>query len=152
MPDRVPEDRCIFSFWDGTRQREVDPMEAGIVLEAECPEYVGLLEEVSAPPAVLPPGGVATQLAGDKRQAAEKLLTVTRKMFGVTPFRFENGVRSGLTRAETFDLMTDFILFLSGLSKKAAPFSNSQPRASPCPSTPSGATAAPSSASGSVGG
>jgi hypothetical protein len=134
----MTEDRNIFEFHDGTKDREVDPLEVGSVLEAECPEYLELAETLVSEPAIkLPPGGLTESVGNQKVEANQKLLAVTRKMFGVKPFSSVDGKRSGLTQEETLALLASFMKFMGGLADEARPFVSSPPPGTPSTSSDS---------------
>lgn len=139
MTDEIPlpgRDDAAYTFWDGTRQRTVDPLEAGAILEAECPNYLELLQDFAREvpegfSGLLEATGPGADLKEKRKQAEDKLLSTARKMFGLKPKSDASGVVSGLGRVATMEVLTHYFVFMGQMATEARPFATSQPRASP---------------------
>ncbi len=114
------DERCLFRYWDGTKQRAIDPIVAhrGVWLDEDC----HLLEDG---PISLNPrqqDGSAIYPIADVVMAEDRIRNLARKVFGVSEWK-EN--QSGLTALETDELMNRFIEFCEDLKKKRAPLQTS---------------------------
>lgn len=110
------DDRCLFRYWDGAKQRESDPIAAhrGVWLDEDCQ----LLED--GPISLNPRNedGTAIYPIAEVVAAENRIRALTRKVFGVQEWK--EG-QPGLTALETDELMNRFIEFCEGLKKKRAP-------------------------------
>ncbi len=101
-PDAIAQlqTRRVFSYYDGQRQRWVDPLAIHDTIRRNCDDIDRLLLDVR--------GGDDV----DREIAVHQLVTLTRTVFGVEQFSDEAGHPAGLTRAETIGLLTQFIVFM----------------------------------------
>lgn len=95
-------ERDIFTFWDGTRTRSIDPMPAWFAM-AEDPECDA-------------PKDMPRASAGD-REAWVRVQAMACRMFGVTTFD-----KGGLTEDEIMRLLGRFFVFNRDLKKKREEF------------------------------
>lgn len=113
-------ERSIFSFWDGSQWRRVDPIEIQIKLlpvSAELDVMLGRAN-ISVP-----------QAAKDRAEATKDAIAVVRQIFQLEPYSYENGVEKGVPADECFNILEQYGLFMQGLKK------NTQPSPSVAPST-----------------
>jgi hypothetical protein len=113
--------RRIFPFNDGTRKRWADPVRVYTLLTDACPDYAALLATVAGASREPLPGAIAASVEADRKAATEKLLSVTRAVFGVEPFTDAGGAIRGLTDAETVALLADYLAYMNGLGELARP-------------------------------
>ena len=97
-------ERNIFHYWDGRRERSVDPLVAFQGLAAH-PEY-----NPAVHPMLVDVGDV---------DALRVMLQAARDVFNVKAFDSETG--EGLTADETISLMCDFAAFVGDAKKKRSP-------------------------------
>lgn len=95
---RKRRQRDIFTFWDGERDRSIDPMPAWFAIEND--------------PDCDPKRDFPAADRGD-RGAWARNLALFRRMFGVKPFK-----EGGLTEYELQKVFGDFYAFVTGLKKK----------------------------------
>lgn len=90
--------RDIFTFWDGQKERRIDPLPAWY--------------KMSVDPECVPARDCKLADAGD-RESVLKVLAMTRRMFDVKPLE-----QGGLTEYETSNLFAEFMAFISLQKKK----------------------------------
>lgn len=112
--------RGIFHFWDGQRDRAVDPFE--------------ILRAIANDPECVPDREAALMLVGDD-DATQKTIRCVRRVFGVKPFS-----EGGLLEDECLQLIEAFYDFLSALKKNTSgsPISSepTAPESSPASTDP----------------
>lgn len=104
--------RNIFTFWDGTRRRSIDPAVAWRVMweQTDCDPTRDF--------------GPATGIGSDGEDvpfdpaAQDRVLAMARLMFGLQPY---SDSQPGLTVQETFGVLWDFLRYMDVLKKKRAP-------------------------------
>lgn len=129
------QDRRIFSYWDGSRWRRIDPMLALRQLNAH-PKYRADLH-----PALADTG---------QEEAIDITLGAARDVFAVQAFDVETC--AGLTQAETLGLMVDFAVYIGSLKKSTSPSPTLPPPTDlPQPSEPDKSPTSCSAGSGSTG-
>jgi hypothetical protein len=122
---RRQRQRAIFRYWDGQRERAIDPAVA----------YRGLQTHPKYDPRKHP----ALAEAGDL-ESLDIMLGAIREVFGLSPLvQDEQGRERGLTDRETLDLVLEFNDFLLGLKKSTSPTPISPPPTAP-PSLASAST------------
>lgn len=135
---RRPQDRRIFTFWDGSRIRSIDPLPAWREFKATMgtdPESA--LRTLYKRPV---PGLVGAMLASwraEKEAAAVKIADAACSAFGVQPFA--DG--QGLTEPERIALVRSYVEFMIGLAEYATPFVK-RPESSSTPASPTPSSAA----------
>jgi hypothetical protein len=106
-------DRELFVYWDGQKQRRIDPLVAWrrMMADPEC----NFAQDFQV--AMNPAKKDGTPFYPDALvdEAEQRLLRLTRETFDVTAWA-EN--EAGLTVAETIDLLGDFLRFRVELKKK----------------------------------
>jgi len=132
--------RDIFRYWDGRRERAIDPLVA----------WARMWEDPQCDPQR--DFGPATGMSGEglpvdfDPAARDRVLAMARRMFDVQEFSEST---PGLTIDETFSLLWTFIGFMNAIKKKRAPLPTMSP---PTPSpTSEGSTTRPASDSTSTG-
>lgn len=135
-------DRRIFSFWDGTRRRSIDPLPAWAAFNAAMGQDVETaLRAMYKQP---PPGCVGVLLErylSDKEATAVKIADAACAAFAIEPFADDaDGVR-GLTRADRIALARDYLVFMLELAEGSAPFVK---RSGPASHSPTSTTASTS--------
>lgn len=103
-------ERCIFRYWDGSRQVAADPLQIQAALlevpDIDADTRLACLQSEAA--------------QGEARKAFGRLVEKLRPVFGVEAFRTDDaGKEHGLTSAETVDLLRQFSAFMADLKKKA---------------------------------
>jgi len=134
------QERRIFSFHDGEKQRFADPMAfhrqlfavvKGERLDELLAEYFGAAEEEGKPPPTV-------EAVAASQAAWVALVEVGYKAFGLSRIDMNSG--KGTTDEEAFNVLYSFLLFRQ---KKASPEENS-PTCSPLPvSLPSADSSSP---------
>lgn len=99
---RKRRDRDIFTFWDGERQRQVDPLPAWFAMSND--------------PECHPVSDCPKADAGD-RQATCNIVGMVRRMFSIKTFD-----EGGLTEYELSMLFSEFMAFVAGQKKKREHF------------------------------
>ena len=99
--------RAIFSFWDGAKQRVIDPLTAWRALRAH-PDF--------------DPERDIEGIRQDDEQALSHTLAAVREAFGVKAF-----ADGGLTEAETLALLAEFMAYIGAVKKNTSPPPISQP-------------------------
>lgn len=107
----TPAQRAIFRYWNGAEMIGVDPLK----IQSELLAIPGFNTDLRMS---------LTEVEWEKaqeeaRQAYWRLIPHVRRIFGVAEFEEKAGKASGLTSAETFLLLADFMGFLLDLKKKA---------------------------------
>lgn len=103
-----PEERHVFTYWDGARERAGDPLE----IQERLLEYPELDLETDIKLA-----GTSVPTAGAARR---RIIGAVRTAFGVEPYaRGEDGSERGLLGAECVELLDAFASYLGELKKKA---------------------------------
>lgn len=112
--------RQLYRFYDGTRYRVVDPVEAWSAMEvAAGEEWTSLMRTMAADP---PPGtvGAALKLWYETQQdAAKKVAAAVCAAFGVAELAETDAAPIGLTRAERIALAADFMSYMGSLAAGA---------------------------------
>lgn len=113
---RRPDDREIFAYWDGAKQRRIDPLVAWRKLWGDPDinlgdEYKVALNPISEDGKQFYPDGMVAE-------SEDRLLTLIRKTFDVQPWSEST---PGLTIDETLDLLAAFLQFRAALKKKRNP-------------------------------
>jgi hypothetical protein len=122
-------DRCIFSFYDGTRQRKIDPMEVQNTLNT-IPDFDLDIDFKMATSELIPDK--------EKNAALQRVINAIRKAFWIAPYC--DAPESGLTGGECMSVFVDFAGFIDGLKKRldtlqiSSPSVVSQDVPSPTPS------------------
>lgn len=114
--------REIFRFFDGTRERSVDPIK--------------ILRAISSDPEFLPEKHFELAQEGDG-EAQGITIAAARRIFGLDEFTDTNGKITGTTDGEALGILSDFAEYVSTLKK-----STNGPR-----TLPSATESAPSAAS-----
>lgn len=109
----APQERGIFHFWDGTRNRNIDPLAAWEVWRSTKLPMMEVLRAADA---------------GDG-QAQNDVVEITRQMFGVKEYNPETG--EGLTRDELNGLLATYLRFVGELKKKPSPWQTQLPLSEP---------------------
>ncbi len=130
-------DRRIFTFWDGTQYRSVDPLPAWRSFKAAMgsdPETA--LRALYKRPVPGMVGPLLERYLADKEAAAVKVANAACQAFGVA--EFADG--AGLTEPERIALVRHFVEFMIGLAEHSLPFAKrpgpgSAGSASPTPSS-----------------
>lgn len=121
-------DRLIFKFWDGSRDRKIDPLEVQSALTSIDDFDLDTdmkLAQTSGPGAT---------------DALRRVISAVQCAFRVVPYD-EGPPEVGLTGAECMTLLFDFAHFVADLKKKYAPsltsleLTESSPTDSPTPNT-----------------
>lgn len=140
MPD---SDRLIFKFFDGERERAVDPLAALRRLRATgCDINAQLTLLNDAPDESI------------REEAWLSLVNATREVFDLKPLRDDftggGGICRGLTEQETFDVFDRFGEFIDALKKNTNPKPTLPPSSEPpvCPGSVEPANTNDLSASG----
>lgn len=136
-----PADRCLFCYWDGVKQRSIDPIVAhrGLWTDLEC----RFIEDgpVSCNPK--DHDGNPVYPIAEVLAAEDRVRDLGRRVFGVKPYSDQ---QSGLTCLEVDELMSRFVVFSEDVKKKLSP---SRISSEPTDSTvPYGSPAMPSSPDG----
>ncbi len=118
--------RAIFTYWDGTRLRAIDPIVAYRRLKSD-PEFDDTVH--------------LDRMEQGNLEALDVVLSATRRAFHLTEWT-EN--QPGLTVFETRDLIVSFVLYLDALKKNGSLLQTSPAAMEPLPSRP------PSASHGSV--
>jgi hypothetical protein len=133
--------RVLFHYWDGEKQRSIDPLLANrkIFAHAEC----DIIADGKIAQAPTKPDGTDVYPLAMVTEAEDKILGMTRDVFDVKPWSEST---PGLTMDETNQLLADFFAFRNELKKKLktspmqspastspepAPSSDSTPKPSP---------------------
>ena len=145
-------DRLIFRFWDGTRQRAADPLDVRAALDEHggpnWPDLLGVFGLAATEGMPMSPAVQASHAANVNASVGD-LVALTRQAFGVEPFRErEDGTTTGMTQAETLDLLTSYLTFAQQLEESARPF-RSGPNSTGVRPSPEESTTPPSPACGS---
>ena len=107
-----PKERRIFKFFDGSRNRGIDPLEADIALEAVDLDWEAQF----------------TQMQLGKAAAATAIVDAARAVFKLAPYELaDDGSESGLTASEVLDLLGNFIVWRADTRNFIAPPATSQP-------------------------
>lgn len=114
----INRSRMILHYWDGTRNRRIDPIVVGTRLEEKCPDYMKLLDTVYKDPASVMPGPLQQELVASQKAARDKLCEAARAVFDVKPLT-EDG---GLTDGETMRLLLQYFLYMEELASRATIF------------------------------
>lgn len=113
-------DRDIFEFFDGEKDRQIDPLEVWYALWAN--------EDIDS---LLP------RAANNEMEAVEELMELTRKTFSIK--KYDPATGTGLTVSEVQKLLAKYFTYCNLLKKKLGPlpipFRKSVPLRSPNPST-----------------
>lgn len=123
------DDRCIFRYFDGVKQREIDPVAAYRLLWlGDCDLLTDSATARNPPKA----DGTSFYPITEVYAAEDRLRAMTRKIFGVE--EWSEG-KAGLTVDETDDLLNRFLSFCADIKKKR--------NASRTPSPPTASTVPP---------
>lgn len=116
------DDRCLFRYFDGIKQRSIDPVAAYRLLwiTEDCDL---LADSTTARNPSLPDGKPFYPIA-EVYAAEDRLRSMTRKIFGVQAW---SEASPGLTVDETDALLNNFMLFCADLKKKRNPSPTSSP-------------------------
>lgn len=125
-----PKERLIYSYWDGQRQRQGDPL----ALVRSLTSVDGVSLDIDAK--------LAAGSTPDAPKAMGRLIDAVRTVFGVKPL--DDG---GLTEAETLALLYHFLEFIQEVQADALPLPKSPGRTD---SPADGSATDASSASGST--
>ena len=107
-----PKERKIYKFFDGKKNRGLDPLEAELKLESVDIDWEERFVSLQT---------------GDK-QALVDISEAARKVFSVEPYEIsDDGAESGLTTTEVFELLADFVEFKRNLTA----FSDATPTSPP---------------------
>lgn len=106
-------DRELFVYFDGERQRGVDPLKAwrGIWAHKE----IDLASDVKVSANLTMADGKAAYAESEVYAAEDRIRQLTREVFGVKEWTDST---PGLTVAETDRLLADFLDYMEGLKKK----------------------------------
>jgi hypothetical protein len=128
IKSRPDDKRLIFRFFDGTRNRAVDPIAVERILvhylTDDWRKTVASLDDT--PPMELV-GSESDKFWLDREQLRQKVYQVICAAFDVKPFRDD----VGLTEIELRALLDGYAAFCNDLLVLASPFVNVQSRASP---------------------
>lgn len=107
------DDRELFAYWDGHKQRRIDPLVAWRELWADPDIDLGRVIQV----AMNPQKGDGTPFYpdADVADAEAQLLSLIRKVFGVKEWREDV---PGLTINETMDLFGQYMTYRTEIKKK----------------------------------
>lgn len=130
LPRRDPQ--AIFRYWDGTRERGIDPVLA----------WRGLAEH----PRFDPSSTIELAKIGNQ-QAIDAAIAATRDVFGVTPWKQDAaGHETGLTEQETSSLLSSYFEFLASVKKNTSNSPSSPPLTEPEPLSASSTDPLPTNA------
>lgn len=113
--------RHIFWYHDGTRWHRADPLVIGTRLEIECPRYLDFLEMLGKNVEDAPVGPVRKDLLRQKKECAEELVNVARKIFNLKPL----DDAGGMTGPECIGQITRYFMYMQELATAAEVFVNS---------------------------
>lgn len=116
------DDRCLFRYFDGVKQRAIDPVAAYRLLWIT--EGCDLLADSTTARNPLLPDGKPFYPITEVYAAEDRLRAMTRKIFGVQAW--SEGT-PGLTVDETDFLLNSFMAFCADLKKKRNPLPTSSP-------------------------
>lgn len=105
------EERAIFEYFDGEKQRKADPIE--------------LIRAMHSIDGFDPQADAKAADVGDM-QAMGRVIDAARKVFGVSSFSEENGETKGLLSFEVLQLVKSLGDFLRDLQKKTKNLAMSQ--------------------------
>ncbi len=103
----VLSDRFIYTFWDGSRTRKIDPMEVQNTLNT-IPDFDLDLDFKMATAELIPDK--------EKAKALQRVISAIRKAFGIEPYC--DSPESGLTGGECMSVFVDFAQFIDELKKR----------------------------------
>lgn len=133
--------RAIFRFYDGSRDRAIDPLVAWRTMW----EHPTCNPNTDFEPAVgIAPDGSSTKY---DPAAQDRVLDMARQMFGVKAYSEDN---PGLTIEETFALLWRFMNYMNTLKKKPAVLPTPSEPSESGSSNPGNSTTAPVSESSST--
>lgn len=124
-----PKERRIFKFFDGTRMRGMDPLEADIALQSSDVDWeahylsVKLLAD-----AMKTPGADQKQLLADAQKTADAMVKSARDIFHLRTYDIqEDGSEVGLTTMEVLELLGRFVAWRAALRNFTEAPPTSQP-------------------------
>lgn len=117
------QDRVIFRYYDGTRNRVADPLQVVGKLRTQNATYLEDLELLGKDVNTVPPGNLRADLTRQREDAILRLIQVSRSVFNI-PGLTEQG---GLTDAEVIGVLTSFFAWMEHMAQEAAPFATSPP-------------------------
>lgn len=109
-------ERCLFRYWDGVKNRSIDPVATYRKLWTS--DDCRLMEDAATARNPLKEDGAALYPITDVYEAEDRLRTMTRQIFGVK--EWQEG-QPGLTVDETDELLNRFMEFCADLKKKRNP-------------------------------
>lgn len=111
-------ERCIFEFWDGSKDVRLDPLQVQAELLA-VPDFEANLKLSQLE---------SEEAQGEARKAFQELIPRLRKVFQVEEYRqLDNGRDVGLTQGEVMGVLVAFLNFLADVRKKLVPSPTSVP-------------------------
>lgn len=112
---RAP-DRCLFRYWDGVKQRAIDPVATYRLIWTS--DLCDLLPDCARARNPLKADGAPFYPISEVYEAEDRLRAMTRKVFGVKEWTEST---PGLTVDETDELLNSFLVFCADLKKKRSP-------------------------------
>lgn len=114
-----PEERLVFEFWDGEKERKIDPLAVQeSILADESLTFRADMALLQTP--VGTDDTLGQQMERDQIAAARRIRDSFRKAMGIEPYTEDGGNERGLTDAETDALFEVFDRFLADAKKKHA--------------------------------
>lgn len=111
-----PEERQIYKFHDGTKERVCDPMAAMHALLDAC----DINAELAVYNALSPRGDELNHKEQkDLLGAVDKIAKATRKAFKLKTLTMRGDKVTGVSNSEAFALCEDFLIWLDDIKKKA---------------------------------
>lgn len=122
-----PKERKIYQFFDGERDRKVDPLAVERALKQAGGDQLGAwlktLEMAGQiDPASVPADGLAAKMAQQSEDSLVGIVRTVRAGFGLKAFEDD-----GLTELECVELLCDFINYKQKLLESARPLASSPP-------------------------
>ena len=109
--------RCVFKYWDGTRNRRGDPLLIFRVIEEVCPDLDESLRTIHRDPKAVPVGPLRETLVTEQKAAAAKLVGAAAAAFDLKPL----DDAAGLTEAEMVAVLSAYRAWMFEASEAAAP-------------------------------
>lgn len=117
-----PQDRLIYSYWDGKEERRVDPMSVYKKM-MEVGQEISTARKVARSP------------SKDARKMHDRMIELIRGVFDVTPY--EEG---GLSETETTDLLDHYLIYLEWVKKNSGMSTTTPEETSPSTPSPTSAS------------
>lgn len=116
------DERELFRYWDGQKQRSIDPVASyrAIWSDPEC----NLLTDATTARNPIKPDGAAFYPISEVYAAEDRLREMTRRIFGVKEWSED---QPGLTVDETDALLNSFLAYCADLKKKRNPLPTALP-------------------------